>query len=266
MLRIIAENLTENAIRYARRAAAHLPALGRAGAAWAPSSSPPTTGSGSATRDLPRLFERFWRADAARASRGHRARARDRQARRQRRRQARSSLERARPGCEGALHVPRVVRAPRWLRLDRARRPARPQHRKREGAPFPAPPTVTSDESVALWRAPRGLAARSSSRPRDTERCRAPSRRARGSSRGTSRSRAPGRTSARRPSGPSRDLAQLGAVRRGLREHDVAVRRDRVGERSALRRVDDVELDPVGTRRPFGTAAGRTRRPPPRCP
>ena len=32
--------------------------------------APPTTGSASPRADLPRLFERFWRADAARASRG----------------------------------------------------------------------------------------------------------------------------------------------------------------------------------------------------
>jgi signal transduction histidine kinase len=68
MLRIIAENLAENAIRYAGRAASFRISaehLGDASMLVAVDD-----GVGVSPRDLPRLFERFWRADAARATRG----------------------------------------------------------------------------------------------------------------------------------------------------------------------------------------------------
>jgi len=68
MLRIVAENLAENAIRYAGHGATFALAVAyeEAGAVLAASDD----GIGVAAADLPRLFERFWRADAARASRG----------------------------------------------------------------------------------------------------------------------------------------------------------------------------------------------------
>ena len=68
MLRIVAENLVENAIRYAGHGAAfHLVAGSDAGGTFL---SGADDGAGVFEADLPRLFERFWRADAARASRG----------------------------------------------------------------------------------------------------------------------------------------------------------------------------------------------------
>jgi len=68
MLRIVAENLTENAIRYAGRPATFTLSVSRDGAGSELLAA--DDGIGVSGRDLPRLFERFWRADAARASRG----------------------------------------------------------------------------------------------------------------------------------------------------------------------------------------------------
>ena len=68
MLRIIAENLTENAIRYAGHGSTFTLSIARL-----PDGSLLTgsdDGNGLAEAEIPRLFERFWRADAARASRG----------------------------------------------------------------------------------------------------------------------------------------------------------------------------------------------------
>jgi len=68
MLRIVAENLAENAIRYAGHGATFTLSVdsedGRAVLTAA------DDGIGVSAADLHRLFERFWRADAARASRG----------------------------------------------------------------------------------------------------------------------------------------------------------------------------------------------------
>ncbi len=68
MLRIIAENLAENAIRYAGRSASFTLSVSREGSRGVLLAA--DDGVGVGPRDLPRLFERFWRADAARASRG----------------------------------------------------------------------------------------------------------------------------------------------------------------------------------------------------
>jgi signal transduction histidine kinase len=68
MLRIVAENLTENAIRYAGHGATFSLSTARADGATVLRAA--DDGIGVAESDLPRLFERFWRADAARASRG----------------------------------------------------------------------------------------------------------------------------------------------------------------------------------------------------
>jgi len=68
MLRIVAENLTENAIRYAGHGATFTLSIESA-----PDGTVLTAvddGPGIAESDVPRLFERFWRADSARASRG----------------------------------------------------------------------------------------------------------------------------------------------------------------------------------------------------
>jgi two-component system phosphate regulon sensor histidine kinase PhoR len=68
MLRVVAENLTENALRYAGPATTF---------ALTVEQTPESVvllaaddGAGVSTADLPRLFERFYRADRARASRG----------------------------------------------------------------------------------------------------------------------------------------------------------------------------------------------------
>ncbi len=64
MVRIVGENLAENAIRYAGHGAALAFELGPGLLAAR------DDGIGVAERDLPRLFERFYRSDAARTSRG----------------------------------------------------------------------------------------------------------------------------------------------------------------------------------------------------
>ena len=68
MLRVVAENLTENAIRYAGPGATFTLAAtdGAEGAVLVAGDD----GAGVSADELPRLFERFWRADSARASRG----------------------------------------------------------------------------------------------------------------------------------------------------------------------------------------------------
>src|SRR5262249_60169348 len=68
MLRILAENLVENAVRCAGHGSPfRLPAGGEDGTTLL---SAADDGAGVSEADLHRLFERFWRADAARASRG----------------------------------------------------------------------------------------------------------------------------------------------------------------------------------------------------
>jgi two-component system sensor histidine kinase BaeS len=68
MLRILAENLAENAIRYAGHGATLTLSVHREDGVSVLSAA--DDGIGVAAADLPRLFERFWRADAARGTRG----------------------------------------------------------------------------------------------------------------------------------------------------------------------------------------------------
>jgi two-component system sensor histidine kinase BaeS len=68
MLRIIAENLTENAIRYAGHGATFRFEVHRAGDFAVLTAA--DDGVGVDEGALPRLFERFYRGDAARTSRG----------------------------------------------------------------------------------------------------------------------------------------------------------------------------------------------------
>jgi signal transduction histidine kinase len=68
MLRIVAQNLAENAIRYAGHGATLV--LGAGAEPGAVTLVASDDGIGLAETELPRMFERFWRADAARASRG----------------------------------------------------------------------------------------------------------------------------------------------------------------------------------------------------
>jgi two-component system sensor histidine kinase SenX3 len=68
MLRVIAENLLLNAIRYAGPGATFTLSVARDGDQVVLTGS--DTGIGVSGTDLPRLFERFYRADRARASRG----------------------------------------------------------------------------------------------------------------------------------------------------------------------------------------------------
>jgi signal transduction histidine kinase len=68
MLRVLLENLVANAIRYAGPGArARISAEERDGAIWLVVAD---DGAGVDAEDLPRLFERFYRTDRARASRG----------------------------------------------------------------------------------------------------------------------------------------------------------------------------------------------------
>jgi signal transduction histidine kinase len=68
MLRVIAENLAENAIRYAGPGSTFTLSVERSGDAVVLRGT--DDGVGVAEEELPRLFERFFRADRARASRG----------------------------------------------------------------------------------------------------------------------------------------------------------------------------------------------------
>jgi signal transduction histidine kinase len=68
MLKIVAENLAENAIRYAGHGSTFTLSTARDGAISLLVGA--DDGIGVAEGDVPRLFERFWRADAARATRG----------------------------------------------------------------------------------------------------------------------------------------------------------------------------------------------------
>ena len=68
MLRVIVQNLADNAIRYAGHDSVFTVSIRREGDRVVLAGS--DDGIGVAARDLPRLFERFYRADQARASRG----------------------------------------------------------------------------------------------------------------------------------------------------------------------------------------------------
>jgi signal transduction histidine kinase len=68
MLRVVAENLAENAIRYAGPGSTFRLSIGREDGTVVLTGA--DDGIGVVDRDVPRLFERFYRADRARASRG----------------------------------------------------------------------------------------------------------------------------------------------------------------------------------------------------
>jgi two-component system sensor histidine kinase MprB len=68
MLRMVATNLLENALRYAGPRASFTLSAGRDGDTVVLVGT--DDGPGVAEADLPRLFERFYRSDRARASRG----------------------------------------------------------------------------------------------------------------------------------------------------------------------------------------------------
>jgi signal transduction histidine kinase len=68
MLRIVAENLVENAIRYAGHGATCTLSIARDDCRTVLAAM--DDGIGVLEQDVARLFERFWRADSARASRG----------------------------------------------------------------------------------------------------------------------------------------------------------------------------------------------------
>ncbi|HWB21466.1 MAG TPA: HAMP domain-containing sensor histidine kinase [Gaiellaceae bacterium] len=68
MLRVIVENLAENAIRYAGHGATFTLSVERSGTSTILTAR--DDGIGVSSTDLSRLFERFWRADDARTSRG----------------------------------------------------------------------------------------------------------------------------------------------------------------------------------------------------
>ncbi|HZU20641.1 MAG TPA: HAMP domain-containing sensor histidine kinase [Gaiellaceae bacterium] len=69
MLRIVAENLAENAVRYAGHGARFTFAVARDGDSVTLTAA--DDGAGVPENALPRLFERFYRSDAARTTRGN---------------------------------------------------------------------------------------------------------------------------------------------------------------------------------------------------
>lgn len=68
MIRVVAENLAENAISHAGPGATFVLSVAREGDSVVLTGA--DDGAGVSSKDLPRLFERFYRADRARASRG----------------------------------------------------------------------------------------------------------------------------------------------------------------------------------------------------
>jgi len=68
MIRVVAENLAENSLRYAGLGATFELELARRDGEVVLTAA--DNGAGVSDEDLPRLFERFYRADRARASRG----------------------------------------------------------------------------------------------------------------------------------------------------------------------------------------------------
>jgi two-component system phosphate regulon sensor histidine kinase PhoR len=68
MLRVVVQNLAENALRYAGEGATSVLSARREGDERVLSAK--DDGAGVPARDLPRLFERFYRGDRARTSRG----------------------------------------------------------------------------------------------------------------------------------------------------------------------------------------------------
>jgi signal transduction histidine kinase len=68
MLRLVAENLLENALRYAGEGATCTVSLGRRGDRIVLEVA--DDGAGVPGEDVPRLFERFFRSDRARTTRG----------------------------------------------------------------------------------------------------------------------------------------------------------------------------------------------------
>jgi len=68
MLRLVIENLLENALRYAGEGATCTISLGRAGGEVVLEVA--DDGAGVPDEDVPRLFERFFRSDRARTTRG----------------------------------------------------------------------------------------------------------------------------------------------------------------------------------------------------
>jgi len=68
MLRLVAENLLENALRYAGEGATCIVSLSREGGLAVLDVA--DDGAGVPDQDVPRLFERFFRSDRARTTRG----------------------------------------------------------------------------------------------------------------------------------------------------------------------------------------------------
>ena len=95
MLQIVAENLLVNVIRYAGEGATCTITLRREGDDGVLEVA--DDGTGVPDEDVPRLFERFFRSDRARTTRGQRPGSRDRQARDRVRRRERRSPRRAEP-------------------------------------------------------------------------------------------------------------------------------------------------------------------------
>ena len=103
MLRVVAQNLAENAIRYAGPGATFTLAIERDGDTVILRGT--DDGVGVDETDLSRLFERFYRADRARASAGHGPRARDREAHRHPGGRDDRGARRARRGARGPVLV-----------------------------------------------------------------------------------------------------------------------------------------------------------------
>ncbi len=165
MLRVAIGNLAENAIRYAGDGATFSIRVSREGDETVITAA--DDGVGVSDEDLQRLFERFYRSDRARASRGTGPRARDREAHRDERRRAGRGVDG--PGSWARDHdcLPRIGSADDGARalLERGRL----RHQRPDGALRRLSlRSATSRSRSTRTRSPRSSAPQAAARARSS--------------------------------------------------------------------------------------------------